>query len=806
MHKGTYNQTLEPARRVAYSTQEMLLVAEEEVKLLQSGRGVSKINQVLIGSLPEGTIRLERLRAMRKTQKYRNIVRSGLQETEDPGSSPRSTNGAGGGTRALIQDQLPEGVNDPDPSDPDDSGSDPERDIAPELGARVKLWEHLRALSEEEEEGDALVVSLNSVLRAIPSPDGLTEHHVEMALNGLEAALRAHKPRLFSGRTPRQGVNRVSPSYRHLPRRVRKRMEYAQTQRAYKRSPKEIANKIINDVEFGGERPSVDEFVAEFRPRFAAESPPDYEHVEVRTNDRMLTILDPIAGKEVVGALRGPETAVGPENPELDTGALRRLGPRVLLRIFNTWLYLARVPQWTKNSRMSMLPKKSPLGTPSNWRPITIGSHILRAYCKILAFRMVESANTSIIQKAFRSVDGCGENLAFVEGLIRHARREKRNIYITFVDVAKAFDTVSHTSLDRALRRLDTPNHLLDVVKDLYSHVGTSICVPGGESDPIPMTRGVKQGCPLSPFLFCAVVDEYLESLGPVVGYRLDDVTSVAVTGFADDLVIVSESRLGMQRSLNQLDRFLGARGLAAQPTKCATLGLERAARAAIGLPMRDGGVASDDPAVRFIASGGLWGREVGAMARHFRVGHVDNNTLSQLKRSLLRKKREEWSTSWHGKGAENFFGSRASNTILRNDLGPGRKAIDLLRLRSQTINCRVSRAIGRKNGQYSVLDVCVPFESDINTLRLAEQHKIDKYRAHEVDIRRFIANNSSLPPVAAVNFLGVAFGARGGIRPATIKLLSRLGIRRAGIEILVTMAIEGSINILRSLRLQADG
>ncbi|XP_042215691.1 uncharacterized protein LOC121861863 [Homarus americanus] len=248
---------------------------------------------------------------------------------------------------------------------------------------------------------------------------------------------------------------------------------------------------------------------------------------------------------------------------------------------------------------------------------------------------------------------------------------------------------------------------------------------------------------------------------------------------------------------------------------------------AAIGLPMRDGGVgvpslletvaqqkmgllrrleASDDPAVRFIASGGLWGREVGAMARHFRVGHVDNNTLSQLKRSLLRKKREEWSTSWHGKGAENFFGSRASNAILRNDLGPGRKAIDLLRLRSQTINCRVSRAIGRKNGQYSVLDVCVPFESDINTLRLAEQHKIDKYRAHEVDIRRFIANNSSLPPVAAVNFLGVAFGARGGIRPATIKLLSRLGIRRAGIEILVTMAIEGSINILRSLRLQADG
>ncbi|XP_042215671.1 uncharacterized protein LOC121861841 [Homarus americanus] len=232
---------------------------------------------------------------------------------------------------------------------------------------------------------------------------------------------------------------------------------------------------------------------------------------------------------------------------------------------------------------------------------------------------------------------------------------------------------------------------------------------------------------------------------------------------------------------------------------------------AAIGLPMRDGGVgvpslletvaqqkmgllrrleASDDPAVRFIASGGLWGREVGAMARHFRVGHVDNNTLSQFKRSLLRKKREEWSTSWHGKGAENF---------LRNDLGPGRKAIDLLRLRSQTINCR-------KNGQYSVLDVCVPFESDINNLRLAEQHKIDKYRAHEVDIRRFIANNSSLPPVAAVNFLGVAFGARGGIRPATIKLLSRLGIRRAGIEILVTMAIEGSINILRSLRLQADG
>ena len=108
-----------------------------------------------------------------------------------------------------------------------------------------------------------------------------------------------------------------------------------------------------------------------------------------------------------------------------------------------------------------------------------------------------------------------------------------------------------------------------------------------------------------------------------------------------------------------------------------------------------------------------------------------------------------------------------------------------------------------QKNGRYSVLDLCIPYESDKHALHRAEQFKADKYKAYEADVRRYITSRGLATPVGDIAFLGAAIGARGGIRTATAKLLGKMGIRGRGIGILTSMAIEGSIKILRTLRVQ---
>ena len=215
----------------------------------------------------------------------------------------------------------------------------------------------------------------------------------------------------------------------------------------------------------------------------------------------MIASLDPIAKREVIRALNvASKTAAGPLNPNLDIEALKRLGAEILVRIYNVWLYLGVVLQWVKACRTRMILKKEPRNDVRNWRPITIGSHYLRLFCKILAARLAPVVQMDQAQKAFHQVDGCGEHAATLDGVIRDARQRRRNLCVTFVDIARAFDTVSHESVDRALQIQSAPYHIRGLLRELRVGVDTQIEVSGEVSDPIPMRRGVKQGCPSHPY------------------------------------------------------------------------------------------------------------------------------------------------------------------------------------------------------------------------------------------------------------------------------------------------------------------
>lgn len=103
--------------------------------------------------------------------------------------------------------------------------------------------------------------------------------------------------------------------------------------------------------------------------------------------------------------------------------------------------------------------------------------------------------------------EGCYEHNFLVQSALDDARRGRGEVVVCWLDLANAFGSLPHATIRSVLDMLGIPHHLLSVILELYSRATTTVCTPSGETDPIPVRAGVKQGCPLSPMVFNLAIE-----------------------------------------------------------------------------------------------------------------------------------------------------------------------------------------------------------------------------------------------------------------------------------------------------------
>ena len=267
----------------------------------------------------------------------------------------------------------------------------------------------------------------------------------------------------------------------------------------------------------------------------------------------------------------------------------RHVARTVLASLFNIWFRTERVPEALKDSYTTLIPKKlDGLEQVRNWRPVTVGPLLLRVYCAVLARRLADSVQLHRGQKAFLPADGCSENVVLMDSLFRAARTRGKALFVVFLDLSQAFSTVSHHSVELALRRHRVPGKVVRVIRDLYDGAFTRVSSRSGYTKRLYFRSGVKQGCPLSPVLFNLVMDELYSGLPSEWGFRLGG-EMVSALGFADDIALVSGSQQGLRQLLRYTCSFLRDRGLILNPAKCESISLVRCHRRKV---LREGRVA----------------------------------------------------------------------------------------------------------------------------------------------------------------------------------------------------------------------
>ena len=110
----------------------------------------------------------------------------------------------------------------------------------------------------------------------------------------------------------------------------------------------------------------------------------------------------------------------------------------------------------------------------------------------------------------------------------------------------------------KKLEYMGIKGNLLRILRNMYFEVNYSIKLPYGLTDPITSSTVLKQGCVLSPLLFNLYVNDlpffFNETHDPVtIGKYLTNVLM-----YADDLVLMSTSKAGLQLCLEDLQTFCG--------------------------------------------------------------------------------------------------------------------------------------------------------------------------------------------------------------------------------------------------------
>nr|GEV39388.1 putative RNA-directed DNA polymerase, eukaryota, reverse transcriptase zinc-binding domain protein [Tanacetum cinerariifolium] len=181
----------------------------------------------------------------------------------------------------------------------------------------------------------------------------------------------------------------------------------------------------------------------------------------------------------------------------------------------------------------------------------------------------------------YRPITLIGNDPFILNELLTWCKKLKKQAMIFKVDFAKAFDSVRWGFLDDVLLSFGFGVKWIRWVKCCLSSAMASILVNGSPSLKFTFERGLKQGDPLSPYLFILVVESLNLSLNRVIadgiysGISIGPSMKVSHLFYVDDVVFVGEwSRNNIQSLVNVLNIFYLASGLKINLAKSNLLGV----------------------------------------------------------------------------------------------------------------------------------------------------------------------------------------------------------------------------------------
>ena len=187
-------------------------------------------------------------------------------------------------------------------------------------------------------------------------------------------------------------------------------------------------------------------------------------------------------------------------------------------------------------------------------------------YC--LLFKVREFVELNDRQHGFREKYSTSTACLVLKETVFEYTRSNSKVYACFLDISKAFDSVSHEILITKLLKLGIPYIYVNMIKYCYSRQYVRVRYQNKYSHEWLVCNGVRQGGVLSGFLFYVYINDILNELSDLgIGCKLG-IQCSNVIAYADDLVLLAPSATSLQSLLNNVDTELSKLELELNDTK----------------------------------------------------------------------------------------------------------------------------------------------------------------------------------------------------------------------------------------------
>jgi hypothetical protein len=217
------------------------------------------------------------------------------------------------------------------------------------------------------------------------------------------------------------------------------------------------------------------------------------------------------------------------------------------------------MPDEWRSTLVPIFKNKGDIQSCTNYRGIKPMSHTMKLWERVIEHRLREM--TTMNQFGFMHGRSTMEAIFLMRQVMERYKEQKKDLHRVFIDLENAYDNdkVPRNLMWWALDKHKVPTKYVTLIKDMYDKAVTSVQTTDGDTNVFPINIGLHQGSALSPYLFALVIDEVTRDIqGDIPWCML----------FADDIVLVDESREGVNRKLELWCQTLESKGFIISRTK----------------------------------------------------------------------------------------------------------------------------------------------------------------------------------------------------------------------------------------------